>query len=161
MALIIKAPNEVLSLANIKNTKLFLAGGITKVRDWQYDVCKTLSDCNNLTIYNPRRENFNMESSLQMEEQIVWEYNHLKDCDWLIFWFSHETLQPITLYELGKWGSSYAATMNAKRIWVGIDPEYPRLKDVVIQTKLAAPHRDIYNSLHDLIKDVKHLAKRL
>ena len=58
MVLIIEAPNEVYSIKNNNNFKLFLAGGITNCELWQNDIIKLLKDKEELTIYNPRRKNF-------------------------------------------------------------------------------------------------------
>ena len=58
MALIIESPNEVYSLENNENKKLFLAGGITDCPDWQSVVIDKVKDIPNLTIYNPRRKEF-------------------------------------------------------------------------------------------------------
>lgn len=51
MAIIIQAPNEVYSIDNNRNIKLFLAGGITNCPDWQSEVISDLSDvANNLML---------------------------------------------------------------------------------------------------------------
>lgn len=141
MALILEAPNEVYSIQNNKNIKLFLAGGITNCEDWQSKVINDLSKQMNktkdlfntdyLTIYNPRRKEYPNDPKA-IEEQIVWEYNHLRDADIISFWFSKGSLNPITLYELGRWGNS-----SKKTVIIGIDPEYERKEDVIIQTKLS------------------------
>lgn len=84
--------------------------------------------------YNPRRKNFPMDNPNAAEEQIVWEYNHLKTADIIVFWLASGTLNPIVLYELGIWGNA-----TNKPIIIGIDPKYERKLDVLVQTKLARP----------------------
>lgn len=145
MALIIEAPNEIYSLENNGNVKLFLAGGISNCPNWQMEMIGRLKGFPNLTVYNPRRENFPIEDPNAAEEQIIWEFNHLRDANIIIFWFSKGSLNPIVLYELGMWGNS-----NDRPILIGIDPEYERKQDVIIQTQLARPEVEIYDSL-DLI----------
>jgi hypothetical protein len=57
-------------------------------------------------------------------------------------------MAPITLFEYGK----VLKTHDHSRIFVGIHPDYPRLRDVVIQTELENPHlasRIVYD-LNDL-----------
>jgi len=155
MALIIESPNEIYSLDNNRNIKLFLAGGITNCPDWQSVMIEHLKDLSNITVYNPRRKNFPTENPLASEEQITWEYNHLKDADIILFWFSRGTINPIVLYELGKWGNS-----TDKTIFIGLDSEYERKQDVIIQTKLANPNIPILYSLDELSESIKNYLKK-
>jgi len=134
MALIIEAINEVYSVENKNNIKLFLAGGITNCPDWQCVVIDEIKEIPNLTVYNPRRKNFPIGDPSASEAQITWEFNHLRDCDIALFWFSRGSLNPIVLYELGLWGNS-----NDRPMILGIDPMYERKSDVLIQTALARP----------------------
>jgi len=149
MALIIEAPNEVYSLENNGNVKMFLAGGITNCPDWQKEVLDQLKDIPNLTIYNPRRANFPIGDPNAAEQQITWEFNHLRDADIIIYWFSRGSLNPIVLFELGKWGLS-----SQRPILIGLDPEYERQQDVRIQTQLARPEITIFDSLDEIIDAV-------
>ncbi len=149
MALIIEAPNEVYSLENSSNIKLFLAGGISNCPNWQKDLIEKLKNFPKLTIYNPRRENFPIEDKDAAEEQITWEFNHLRDSNIIIFWFSRGSLNPIVLYELGRWGNS-----SNIPILIGIDPEYERKQDVIIQTQLSRPEVPIYESLDEIVEEL-------
>jgi hypothetical protein len=146
MALIIEAPKEVYSLENNNNTKLFLAGGITGCSDWQSYVIEKLKDYSTLTVYNPRRKDFPINDPNASEEQITWEFEHLKNSDIIIFWFAKGSLNPIVLYELGMHGNS-----GNKIILVGVDSDYERKQDVIIQTALARSDVSVYNSLDELI----------
>lgn len=151
MALIIEAPNEVYTIENDRNIKLFLAGGISNCPNWQSEVVEKVKDADGLTIYNPRRKNFPMDDPKAIEEQITWEHQHLKDADVIAFWFSRGSLNPLVLYELGRWGNS-----SDKEIIIGIDPEYERTQDVEIQTMLSRPEIDIvrdFNTFCDMIMD--------
>lgn len=130
----IEAPNE----EPARWPSLFLAGGITGVKDnWQTRASSELKDLN-ITIFNPRREvEFKCEDE---EEQIKWEHNKLYRADAVSFWFPPDTMCPITLYELGAW--SYATVPHSgkpKRLFVSCHPAYARLRDVQIQTRLARP----------------------
>ena len=128
MAIIIEAPNEIYSLENKKNIKLFLAGSISDCPDWQSQVIDKLKDIEDLTIFNPRRKNFPMGDPKEAEKQIVWEYEHLKATDIISFWFDKGSLGPITLYELGRHVNSNKKQMTC----IGIDPDYKRKQDVEI-----------------------------
>jgi hypothetical protein len=152
MAIIVESPNENYSVENHRNIKLFLAGSITGASDWQSYVISELKDYENLTIYNPRRKSFDINDKKMEEQQIVWEYNHLADSTIILFWFAKDVVSPIALYELGLWGNS-----NGDPIIVGVDKDYPRKNDVIIQTGLARPEIKILESLSeciDLIKDL-------
>lgn len=152
MAIIIEAPNEVHSLENYNNLKMFLAGGITNCPDWQSYVINELKDLDGLTIYNPRRKNFPINNPKASEEQIIWEFNHLRDADFLFFWFSKGSLNPIVLYELGMWVNS-----SDVPTFVGVDPQYERKQDVYIQTKLARPDLIIHDSIEEMIEKINEM----
>lgn len=115
---------------------IFLAGSISNAKNWQETITQIsykglkLEDIFN--IFNPRRENYNiLDSELELE-QIKWEYQAIHFCDKILFWFSNETLAPITLLELG----SALNTHEHSDVFIGIDPEYKRKNDVIIQTSL-------------------------
>jgi len=156
MALIVEAINEIYSVENTHNVKLFLAGGITNCPDWQSVLIDDLKEISHLTIYNPRRKNFPINDPSATESQITWEFNHLRDCDIALFWFSRGSLNPIVLYELGLWGNS-----NNRPMILGIDPQYERKADVIYQTSLARPEVDIFESLDDMSTEVYRIMNLL
>jgi hypothetical protein len=149
MALIIEAPNEVYSVQNNRNIKLFLAGGITNCEWWQTELIELIKGADILTVYNPRRKNFPIHDPHAAEEQITWEHNHMVNSDMISFWFSKGSLNPIVLLELGKY-----CLATKKKVFVGIDPGYERTQDVVIQTKLSRPDVRIVYSLVDLASQI-------
>ena len=126
MAIIVEAPNEDYSVKSQSNTKLFLAGGITGCTDWQSRIIKNLKHHDDLTIFNPRRKDFPMNDPAAAEQQIGWEFRHLREADIIAFWFSQGSLNPIALYELGMWGNS---RLDTKQIIIGIHPLYKRKQD--------------------------------
>jgi len=132
-----------------KEKSLFLAGGISECRNWQLDLVKML-DNENLVLINPRRKVFPMNNPNIEDEQITWEYKHIQRASAVSFWFPPETLCPITLYELG------IQNAGRKPIFIGVDLEYARRKDIEIQTRLARPKVNIVYSLNDLAKQVKN-----
>lgn len=152
MAIIVEAVNEVYSVENNENIKLFLAGGISNCPDWQAVLIDDIKAIPNLTIYNPRRKNFPIGDPNAAEQQITWEFNHLRDADVVIFWFSKGSLNPIVLYELGMWGNS-----NNRPMIVGIDEGYERKQDVEIQTRLSRPEVPIVYSLEEMSEKIYDL----
>lgn len=114
---------------------LFLAGGITSCPNWQKEMVELLKDLD-IVIYNPRRENFPIEDPNAAYEQIKWEFETLDRVDMILFWFSRGSLNPIVLFEYGKWLMNLRSEDDYKPLFIGIDPEYERKRDVFIQTQL-------------------------
>lgn len=152
--------------------KLFLAGGITNVRDWQTDMCDhLLVNLPNLLIYNPRRKIKPLKPDEDARQQIFWEWQALNAADAISFWFSLETSQPITLFELGRWtaftepklelagpliegGGIMKLRMDRKKLFVGIHPQYKRKLDVEYQLKIQCPDQKIVYTLEDLASQI-------
>ena len=136
-----------------EEASLLLAGGISGCRNWQADLAAMLKN-ENLVLINPRRKFFDINNLNIEEEQINWEYNHIKRVSAVSFWFPNETLCPITLYELGK------CMQSKKPLFIGVDPKYARKTDIEIQTKLARPEIEIVYSLDNLAEQIKSWARR-
>jgi len=161
----IEAPDEYeFVLRKNKNTlndiqkSIFLAGGITNCPDWQQELVNRLKEMD-LIIFNPRRKNFPIHDPNAAYQQIKWEYKYLGLCKMISFWFSRGSLNPIVLFEYGRWSYMVKRFWQFERkIFVGIDPEYKRKQDVEIQTKLLDPikeHLKIVYSLEDLATHIK------
>lgn len=131
---------------------LFLAGGITNCSNWQLELVSLLKD-EDITLLNPRRKNFPINDSKAAEEQIKWEYTHLRKAKAISFWFPKETICPIVLYELGAW------SIADKPIFVGTHPEYSRRQDVEIQMKLVRSKIKIVYSIEKLAEQIKGWVK--
>lgn len=115
---------------------VFLAGGITGCTNWQEQVISELihlSDYYNLqnvAIFNPRRDEFDVTDSSAEIEQIKWEHERLKRCDiFSCFFAANKSLHPITLYEMGKWSTKKPSVITVQK-------GYLRERDVLIQTAL-------------------------
>ncbi len=141
--LYIEAPNARFDQSSFPVTpRVFLAGSITGAKNWQENSTTALSE-ENCIIYNPRRKVFGPEVSSQ--EQIEWEYYALRESDIVVFYFSSETLAPITLFEYGA-ALERIKTQNShnKYLVVYCEPEYKRKEDVEIQTKLMNLNDSVY-----------------
>lgn len=146
---------EVVAPASLSNlsggTRLFLAGGITGCEPWQSDATWALLNSTmggDGVILNPRRKDFSIHMISATEEQIRWEHRALELADMILFWFPREQIQPIALFELGRWSHS------PKPIFVGADPAYPRRLDIEIQMRLERPRLKVHSRLSDVISDV-------
>lgn len=136
-----------------KGTGFFLGGGITDCPDWQSILTKKFAAefvNEPVTVINPRHKNFPINDSQAAERQIKWEYEYLNLSTANLFWFSPPTLNPIVLFEYGKY-------MNRnKPLFIGCDPEYARREDVILQTEVERPEIKIANSLDELVTQVKN-----
>ena len=143
--------NESPESWNGEGTGIFLGGGISDCPDWQQELTKKFaSEFINepVTILNPRRANFPMDDPTAAHRQIKWEYEHLELSTAIVFWFSPPTLNPIVLFEFGKY-------MNRGRpLFIGCDPEYERIQDVEIQCQFERPDIKVASSLEELSTQV-------
>ena len=103
----IQAPNPT-PFEYRDNFTLFLAGSIEMrtAEHWQKRVVEALKDCKRLTIYNPRRDDWDSSwvqsiDNPQFKEQVEWELEHLQRANLAIFYFDPSTKSPIILMELG------------------------------------------------------------
>lgn len=132
---------------------VFIAGGITGCPDWHTEIFDLLGDTN-LTLLNPRQENFPIDNPAASVAQIEWEFEHLDLADAILFWFPCETLCPIALYELGRWTAVEEFGIGYKPIFVGCHPDYQRLTDVKVQLGLARPEVAVVTDLRVLAGQV-------
>lgn len=142
----VEAPNKV----EVSKKSLFLAGGITGCSDWQKELVDKIKELD-IVIYNPRGSDFDISDPNATKIQIEWEHDMLRKSDVISFWFCKETIQPIVLYELG------AHTMTSKPILVGVDKDYERKTDVLVQTKLERPDISFASSLDALSNQIYKL----
>lgn len=150
MAKIITVPDD-LETGDFFIDTIFLAGGITNCSDWQSYIIEKIKNINDIIIFNPRREKFDLSNKSLTNEQIEWEHRILSSTTTIAFWFSKGSVNPIALYELGRYGTS-----SDIKIFIGIDPEYERKDDIIIQTSLDRPEiaKDIVYSLDELAKQI-------
>lgn len=135
---------------------IFLGGSLTGAEDWQKETADKFID-EGFYVFNPRRASFDANDKNAEREQITWEHQYLGLCEILLFYFSHETVAPITLLELGA-SLEKAKLEQYKKIYIAIDPEYQRKNDVVIQTELRNP-KFAKNISYDLGETVQRIIK--
>lgn len=117
---------------------VFLAGGISGCRDWQKETIEHLyrfvgRDDNQVVVYNPRQENFDINNPHAAADQITWEYQYLNLVDIFSMYFvGGDQIQPICLYELGRYTKPY----DDQQV-ISVEMGYIRKNDVVIQVALA------------------------
>ena len=143
MSIVFEAPNPELP----PGPSVFLAGGITGCRDWQRDAISGLEEVD-VTIFNPRRTSWPSDPR-EVHRQIKWERERLNCATLISFWFSPETICPITLLELG-----YSLGRSAK-IVVGCAPNYSRRQDVESQLHLTFPEATVEDSVEQVCEKNK------
>lgn len=134
--------------------KVFLAGGISNCPNWQAEFTQMCKKRNLRVICeSPRRIDWDeSKRELLLYEQILWEHNHLIEADVIVFWFPKESLCPITLFELGKYG-------KGSKIIVGCHPEYKRKQDVILQLSLMNPSVRVVDSLEEVCNQLSLRSK--
>lgn len=88
--------------------KVFLAGSIEmgKAIDWQLEVENYFTQFTDVTLYNPRRDDWDSSWGQTPEDenfvgQVNWELDYLEDSDFIFFFFDPNTKSPISLIEFG------------------------------------------------------------
>ncbi len=145
----IESPTRLSRSRHGQGKALFLAGGITDCPDWQQEMRQRLENTD-WVLLNPRRAHFPIHDPSATLAQISWEHEHLRKATAILFWFPCETICPIVLYELGAW------SMTDKPLFVGVHPDYSRIRDVEVQTLLVRPDVNIVYSLEKLAEVVRN-----
>lgn len=144
--------------------RVFLAGGITGCRNWQQEVIDHLKyyeqiygNFGEVQVFNPRRDNFDVEDPSVTIEQIRWEHEWLKKCDiFSVFFEASKSVQPISLYELGKHANGFNAVIT-------VEKGYLREEDVLIQTaldKLYCGHYDHGDAANQHAREIAYRISR-
>ena len=157
MANYIKCPQDY--FGEVNNKKIFLAGGISQCYDWQEDAADYLMlhlAGYDVDILNPRRDNFNVDTS--EEEQVAWEYNAIQLSDYLLFWFPKTSVCPITLFELGQ-ALGYR-TKFRRTVAIGMDEAYIKRENILAQLHMYHGEKqdvpsDLFSLLNIVVKRVK------
>ena len=145
----VEAPAEYDGHVQSQSPSLFLAGGISNTHDWQAELIALLADAP-VVILNPRRRNYPVHDPAVAEEQIAWEFRHLRRATAVLFWFPPETLCPIALFELGG-----RIADPRQPLFVGTHPDYGRRLDVEIQLRLARPEVRVTTQIEELNRQVR------
>ncbi len=145
----IEAPYHPIDFSfNDWGKSVFLGGSITGARNWQNEAADKLLP--HFHVFNPRRANFDVLNPGMERQQITWEHTYLDKVEIMLFYFSFETMAPITLLEYGAALES-SKTKHWQHVYASIHPDYKRKNDVIIQTELRNPEwsRNITHSLDD------------
>lgn len=94
----------------VKPVSIFLAGTIDdgKSRNWQSSIIEEIGtkyDSDNITIYNPRRDDW-VDDNDDIKKQILWEQENLDKTDYIFMNLESGSKSPISLLELGLYAQS-------------------------------------------------------
>lgn len=105
---VVYTPPLLIETEDYINHMIFLAGSIEmdKAEKWQDRIIEKLKDIPDLTILNPRRENWDSSwkqdiHNIQFRGQVDWELNGIESADTILFYFDPNTMSPVTMMELG------------------------------------------------------------
>ena len=123
----------------ITNQSIFLAGTIDdgKSEDWQSKLIEELSD-HEITILNPRRNNWGDLSDNELRKQITWELDHLEKADIIFMYIIGTSKSPISLLEMGIY-------IKDLKLIVVCEPEFYRYENVKITCEYY--NAELYDSL--------------
>lgn len=112
MGNVIKSPGRLDDIS-IVNQCVFLAGSIEmgKAEDWQTKLTKEFKKSQDVTILNPRRDDWDSTwkqeiGNKKFKEQVTWELEALELADVIALYFDPTTQSPISLLELGLFARS-------------------------------------------------------
>ncbi len=142
-----------------KSIKIFLAGSIEmgKAEDWQAMIPQLFKDRNDLTFFNPRRDDWDSsweqkESNPEFNYQVNWELDHLDKSDLIFMYFSPETKSPISLLELGLYA-------NLEKMIVCCPDDFYRKGNVdIVCSRFNIP---VYNTLEAAIGRLRSELKNI
>ena len=95
--------------STVGNVSVFLAGSIDMgyAVDWQAELIKQFEPTKNVTLYNPRRDDWDSSwtqtlDSPQFVEQVNWELDFMDHADIVFMYISGTSKAPISLLEFGR-----------------------------------------------------------
>lgn len=152
-------PEQKNKVYSDKSIKIFLAGSIEmgKAEDWQAMIPELFKDRNDLTFFNPRRDDWDSsweqkESNPQFNYQVNWELDHLDKADIIFMYFSPETKSPISLLELGLYA-------NLEKMMVCCPDDFYRKGNVdIVCARFNIP---VYNTLDAAIGRLRTELKKV
>lgn len=142
----IKSPDRTTYTKN--NHYVFIGGGITGCPNWQKEMVERFKDVENIVLFNPRRDDFDVRDPSVNDQQLQWEHDHIFASDAVLFWFPFEGRCIITMYELGM------CAALGKKMFVATHPGYERRYDVVTQMKMIRPEIVVHDNFQDVVDEV-------
>jgi hypothetical protein len=138
---------------------VFLAGGITGCPRWHDDARAAFRAAEvPVVVLNPNRVDFPIHDPDAGEEQVRWEQRHLHLPHLItMMWFPASdpavTTQPIAMFEFGQ------AIGEGRRLVVGADPGYPRVRDVHLLMLVNRPGQKVHGTLAGLVEETVALVR--
>lgn len=148
--MIVITPQSEKRFADDNQITCFLGGGITNCRNWQNEVIEELfklseeEDLKDLVIYNPRRQNFDI-NQIKAEDQIKWQFERIEKSHLFSMFFcgGTDSPQPICFFEYGK--QLVARSNKTGTLIITAQKDFVRFEDVYIQTHIMYPYHNLVN----------------
>ena len=123
----------------ITTQSIFLAGTIDdgKSEDWQSKLIEELINYD-VTVLNPRRNNWGDLPENELHKQIIWELDHLEKADIIFMYIIGSSKSPISLLEMG-------IHIKDSKLIVVCEPEFYRYENVRITCEYY--NAELYDSL--------------
>lgn len=135
---------------------LFLAGTIDMGRsaDWQSTIIDMIRQSNvDINIFNPRRPGFQTFNKSEQQYQITWELDALMSADYVLIYFSDNSLSPVSLLELG----FLLPTHDNDKLFVVANDTYARWDNILLtcQRFNVVPYENLRSGIDALIEKIK------
>ncbi len=142
------------------NISVFLAGSIDngKAINWQEEVSEQYRGSSVVTIYNPRRDDWDWswEQKLdnpQFAEQVNWELDFLDRSTFVFMFFGGNTKSPISLLEFGRITAKYP-----EKLIICCEPEFWRRGNIEVMCNREGIelHEDLKGAMIELSTRIAH-----
>lgn len=133
---------------------LYLAGPVAGAPDWQAHAMRVLAG-EAAVLLNPRPVTAPVDEPAAHAEHARWAHHHRRRASVMLFWFP-AICGPDGLVELG----AALAVQPTDRLAVGVDPECPYRRDVLVQAVLERPDLPVRETLEDTITDASAILRR-
>ena len=155
-AIIVKPPQRLNDFICLSQKNLFLAGSIEmgKAENWQFKVEEELKRFHSLTIFNPRRDDWDSSwtqdiNNPKFYEQVTWELTAIEKSDVVAMYLAPGTMSPISLLELG-----LVCGSDARKLVVFCTKEFHRKGNVdIVCQRYGVPVHEKYDTWITNIKN--------
>lgn len=160
---VILPPSRVFAPAG--NISVFLAGSIDMgaALNWQELLCKTYYNSSAVTLYNPRRDDWDSSwtqslQCAQFVEQVNWELDCIDRADFVFMHITAESKAPISLLEFG-----HITAKSPEKLIISVEPGFWRRGNIeVVCNRLGIElHESLDWSMHELSRKLASAIQKL
>jgi hypothetical protein len=158
MSNVIMPPSRIYAPAG--NISVFLAGSIDmgQAVNWQEIVSDMYRGSSVVTIYNPRRDDWDSSWEQKLEcgyftEQVNWELDFMDKSDFVFLFISKDSKAPITLLEFGRITAKYP-----EKLVICVEPGFWRRGNIEVMCNREGIelHEDLKGAMIELSQRIAH-----